>query len=202
MIEPIETLLLELLRENWAPILFITMALESALIPIPSELVVPFTGYLMGLWRLGFQAVLLVTLIASLANLAGGLLAYFWGKKLGRGFLLKFGKYLLISQEHISKAEKAFERHGEKAVLISRMLPAIRTVISFPAGVFQVPLPHFILFTFLGSLPWNFSLALLGYLLGENWKLVKAYMHILLVVLAPILLLLLFRWFKKWGSGV
>jgi len=153
--------------------LFILMALESALIPIPSEIVVPLAGFLS---QRGEMDLLAVTLMASLGNLAGSIAAYLLGSRVGRSFVERYGKYLLISEDHVVLADRLFEKHGSKIIFMGRMLPAVRTVISLPAGLARMKFVKFAFLTFIGSIPWNFALAYLGYLLGENWVIVERYM--------------------------
>jgi len=157
---------LKFISESKYSAIFILMLLESALIPIPSEIVMPFSGFLCYLGKL---SLILVVLIASIANLVGSLIAYWFGVHYGRLFLIRYGKYLLISKEHIEFAEELFNKHGEITILVSRMLPAVRTVISFPAGIGKMRIDKFIIYTFVGSLPWNFILTYIGFIYGENW---------------------------------
>jgi len=153
---------------------FITMSLESCGLPIPSEIVMPFAGFVV--WKernllLGFEFLF----IASIANLFGSIALYFVGKYIGREFLFKYGKYILLTKEKILFVEKWFAKNGEKAVFIGRMLPGIRTIISFPAGVAEMNKIKFLIFTLLGSIPWNLLLLLLGFVLNENWSLIIDY---------------------------
>ena len=155
---------------------FATMVLESACLPIPSEAVMPLAGFALcsSLWDVAFASVL-----ASVANLTGSWIAYFLGAKGGRAFVKRYGKYLLIGDEEFSAAERLFSRYGGVAVLIGRMMPAIRTFISLPAGLFSMNPVKFTAYTLIGSIPWNFALAYIGYILSENWKLILKYAHLL-----------------------
>lgn len=154
--------------------IFVAMALESACLPVPSEIVMPFGGYFAFLGRLDFW---LVTLAGTLGCLAGSLVAYYVGLKGGRPLLRKYGKYVLISERELKWAEDWFRKWGNKAIFVSRLLPVIRTVISLPAGIARMPIRPFIVYTFVGSLPWCAALAYAGYLLGENWEEVGGYFH-------------------------
>lgn len=157
---------------------FMGMTLESACIPIPSEIIMPFSGYVV--WQGTTNMTLIgITLVGAFGNLVGSLIAYFVGLKGGRPFLEKYGKYVFISHSKLQLADRWFERYGWEAVLISRMLPVIRTFISLPAGIANMDLKKFSLYTFLGSLPWSFILAYIGVQLGPNWDLIKSYFHIL-----------------------
>lgn len=162
---------------------FITMTIESACIPIPSEVIMPFSGYMVYLGKLNF---FLVGLIASLANLIGSLIAYHIGLYAGRNLVLKYGKYVLLREHHLSLSETFFKKYGHWSILIGRCLPLIRTFISLPAGFGKMPLIKFIIFTFIGSLPWNYALTWAGYALGENWETILGiteYIDIIIVIL-------------------
>jgi len=160
---------------------FIGMTLESACIPIPSEIIMPFSGFVV--WQGTTNMTLLgITLVGAFGNLVGSLIAYFIGLKGGRPFLEKYGRYIFISHSKLELADRWFARYGWEAVLISRMLPLIRTFISLPAGIANMDLKKFSLYTFMGSLPWSFILAYVGVQLGPNWELIKSYFHILDIV--------------------
>jgi membrane protein DedA with SNARE-associated domain len=152
--------------------IFITMTLESALIPIPSEAVIPFAGFLA---YMGEMNIWLIVLVSSLANLTGSIIAYVIGKYLGRGFVARYGKYVLLNMEHLKLVEGWFEKYGSLTVFFSRMLPVVRTVNALPAGIGKMNFPKFCLYTFIGSIPWNLALVLVGYLLKENWSLLEKY---------------------------
>jgi membrane protein DedA with SNARE-associated domain len=170
--------------------LFILMTLESALMPIPSEIVMPFAGYLV---YLGHFDLALVVIISSLANLVGSWIGYFLGIKIGRKFVLKYGKYLLIKEEHVDKAEKWMNKHGAKVILASRNMPAIRTIIPLPSGILRVNFVKFSIFTFIGSIPWNFLLTYTGYILGEKWYEIKNYTQIIdLILIFVIIFIIIF----------
>ena len=162
---------------------FIGMTLESACIPLPSEIIMPFSGYVV--WQGNTNMTLLgITLVGAVANLFGSLIAYFVGLKGGRPLLEKYGKYILITHSKLELADQWFEKYGYEAVLISRVLPGIRTFISLPAGIAHMDIKKFIIYTFLGSLPWCFALGYIGVLLGPQWELIKTYFHILDLLVA------------------
>lgn len=147
--------------------IFVLMALESACIPIPSEVTMPVGGLLAAEGKLSF---VWVGLIGAVANVTGSLLAYVAGASGGRAFLLKYGRFILIKPHDIERADRWFQRYGSSAVFFSRLLPVVRTFISLPAGVARMPIRRFTLLTFAGCLPWSFALAWAGLLLGENWE--------------------------------
>jgi membrane protein DedA with SNARE-associated domain len=152
--------------------IFITMTLESTLVPIPSEIVMPFAGFLSYEGRMDIW---LATLVASAANLTGSMIAYMIGKYLGRGFVERYGKYVLLNMHHLQIMEGWFAKYGNITVLFSRMLPVIRSVNAVPAGIARMNIPRFCLFTFVGSVPWNLALVYVGYVLKENWGLLEKY---------------------------
>ena len=142
------------------------MAIESACIPLPSEVIMPFAGYLVSQGRLELLGV--ATAGAIGCNL-GSIPAYFAGQYGGRGFILRYGKWVLIGADELDKAEAFFARFGSVAVLIGRLLPVIRSFIAFPAGMARMSHGRFHLYTFIGSWPWCFALALVGQKLGAAW---------------------------------
>jgi membrane protein DedA with SNARE-associated domain len=149
--------------------IFIGMGLGSACIPIPSEIIMPFSGYIAWEGKLNIIAVIFV---GALGCLVGSLLAYSAGRYGGRPFLEKYGRYVLIRKHEIDRAHEWFERHGEMAIFLSRMLPVIRAFISLPAGIAKMDVKKFSVYTFLGSLPWCFALASAGILLGQSWRVI------------------------------
>jgi len=148
------------------------MGIESANIPLPSEVIMPFSGYLV--WAGRFN-LFLVALAGALGCLWGSLLSYWIGMKGGRPLIERYGKYVLISHHDLDLADRWFGKWGEPTVFIGRLLPIIRTFISFPAGVARVNIWRFSLYTFIGSFIWSLFLAWVGQKLGENWELIKLY---------------------------
>jgi membrane protein DedA with SNARE-associated domain len=142
------------------------MAIESACIPLPSEIIMPFSGYLVSIGRLDLLAV--ATAGAIGCNL-GSIPAYALGKYGGRPAVERFGRYVLMNLHDLDRAERFFDRFGAPAVLICRLLPIIRSFIAFPAGVARMPLLRFHVYTFVGSWPWCFALAWVGMKLGQRW---------------------------------
>jgi len=159
--------------------IFILMTLESCGVPIPSEIIMPFSGYLV---YLGYMNFWMVVLVGSLANLAGSVLAYWIGLR-GRSFLDRYGKYLLIRKHHLEFAERLFERYGSLIVFLGRNMPVVRTYISFPAGISRMNFVKFCVLTFLGSIPWNIFLTYLGIVLGERWSSVVTFFEKLDVII-------------------
>lgn len=155
---------------------FFLMLLESACIPIPSEIIMPFSGFLASTGKLSLWG---ITLAGAFGNLIGAVITYAIGYYGGRPFVLKYGKYFFIREHELHKAEKFFAKWGDWSVFLSRNLPVIRTFISLPAGVAEMPFIKFAVFSFLGSIPWCFALTYLGVILGNNWLLIRKYGHYL-----------------------
>lgn len=160
-------------RLGYAGIMLL-MAIESACIPLPSEIIMPFSGYLvstgeMNLWLVG--------LAGAAGCVLGSLVAYYAGAWGGRPLVEKYGKYILISRHDLDFADRWFQRYGDITIFIGRLLPVIRTFIAFPAGVARMNLWRFNLYTFVGSFLWSTGLAWIGMKLGEHWNTLGVYFH-------------------------
>jgi membrane protein DedA with SNARE-associated domain len=142
------------------------MAIQSACIPIPSEVIMPFAGYALASTQ--WQLILLAT-VASLASNIGSIPAYWVGARGGRPMVERYGSFLLLSRHDLDRVDRFFTRFGSIAVLIGRMLPIIRTFIAFPAGVAKMNQVRFHVYTFIGSWPWCYALAYIGMKLGSKW---------------------------------
>ncbi|MDE3207190.1 MAG: DedA family protein [Acidobacteriota bacterium] len=171
------------------------MLFESACIPIPSEVIMLFGGALAGglLAAGGHAQVNLVGigLAGAVGNLAGALIAYGVGRAGGRPLLERYGRFLLVRSEHLDRSEAFFARRGDVAVLVGRVLPVVRTFISLPAGVAEMPVGRFSIFTLVGSLPWTFALAGVGYAVAANWDSVASaftYVSVAIGVLAVVVI--------------
>lgn len=172
---------------------FVLMFLESCGIPVPSEAIMPFSGFLVVMGKMSFWP---LVVIGALGNLFGSLLAYWIGKKGGRPWLEKYGRYLLISKHDLDLADKWFSHYGDATVFAGRLLPVVRTYISFPAGVAKMDLKKFSFYTLAGALPWSALFAWLGVKLGSHWELVREKLHNfdLAILVALILLVGLYIW--------
>ncbi len=169
--------------------ILILMAIESACIPLPSEVIMPFAGYLVSTGR--FDLVLAATAGALGCNV-GSIFAYEAGKRGGRPLIERWGKFVLIGPGELDAADRFFARWGSIAVLIGRLMPVIRSFIAFPAGIARMPLGKFHLYTFIGSWPWCFGLAWVGMTLGDKWNSdprVKAAFHSADAVILTVLVL-------------
>jgi membrane protein DedA with SNARE-associated domain len=182
------------------------MALESACVPIPSEVIMPLSGYLAWKGTLGLAGVILA---GSLGSMLGSLAAYYAGLKLGRPFILRWGRYILIRESELEAAERWFAKYGGKATLISRVVPIVRTFVSLPAGIARMEVKRFTLYSFVGSVPWCAFLAYVGYVLEDRWRIVfERYGHYvdLAVVVGAVILISYIVWahrkrVKRDGAG-
>ena len=150
------------------------MAIESACIPLPSEIIMPFSGYLVYTGRFNLW---LTAVAGAIGCVLGSLVAYYVGLYGGRPLIEKYGRYVLISHHDLDLADRWFEKRGDITVFIARLLPVIRTFIAFPAGVNRMDMTRFITYTLLGSFPWCLGLAYAGQKLGEHWEDLKVYFH-------------------------
>jgi membrane protein DedA with SNARE-associated domain len=172
------------------PGVILLMAIESACIPLPSEIIMPLAGWMLigpGRWELIFLA----GFFGAIGNLIGSALSYWFGASGGRLFLHRFGKYLLITDHELENADRWFARYGDRAAFFSRLLPGVRTFISLPAGIARTPWTRFFVYTFAGSLIWSTALAYGGYLLGSNWEKIRSVMRpfdIPIIIIAVVLI--------------
>ncbi|MFZ5645297.1 MAG: DedA family protein [Bacillota bacterium] len=152
----------------------IGMAIESANIPLPSEVIMPLGGYLVSKGELNF---FWTGMAGTVGGTVGSILSYWLGLWGGRPFLIRYGRYIGINQKRLAMADNWFLKYGEATVFFTRLMPIIRTFISLPAGISGMNFPRFVIYTFLGSLPWCFFLTYLGFLLGEHWHDLKTWFH-------------------------
>ncbi|MNH98353.1 Inner membrane protein YqjA [compost metagenome] len=174
--------------------IWIGMMLESACIPIPSEVIMLSGGLLIARGTLSFPEVVAA---GVLGNLTGSIAAFYVGMHGGRKLLEKYGKYIFFNSRHLEQSQRWFDRYGEGTVLFTRMLPFIRTFISLPAGIAGMKTWKFIFFTALGSLPWNIALVYLGYRLGDKWTIVEEYMRPVSYAICGAVVLLIILWLVR-----
>lgn len=185
--------LLQLMESYGYAAMFLAMIAENANIPIPSEVVLGFAGFLISQNIFDFWTTFIV---ACVAGVIGSILSYWLGSYGGRPLLLKYGKYIFFNEHKFNMAERLFNKYGGIAVVIGRCLPGIRTFISFPAGVARYPMGRFILFTIIGTIPWTLLLVWAGSILGSHWRDLIAYNHyfIAAVVIIVAIVTVLFFW--------
>ena len=170
------------------------MAVESACVPLPSEIIMPFSGYLVYTGQFNLWG---VAVAGAVGCVIGSWVAYWAGMYGGRPFIEKYGRFVLISRHDLDLADRWFARYGEVIVFASRLLPVVRTFIAFPAGVARMNLTRFTVYTFLGSLPWCLGLAYVGQLLGEQWdknETLKSWFHRFDFVIGILILLAAAWW--------
>jgi membrane protein DedA with SNARE-associated domain len=170
--EQLFALIVSGINQGGYPALFILMALESMIAPVPSEAVMPFAGYLVATGHMEFH---LVAAASTLGSISGSLVSYYMGRAGGRPLVLSWGRYLLLDSGHLAWTEGWFARHGWKTIFVSRFIPVVRHLISIPAGMARMRLDAFILFTVIGAAAWNTFLAWTGLWLGDHWTLVHDY---------------------------
>ena len=182
--------------------IFVLMTLESACIPIPSEITMMFGG---ALANATFAAIVLkgasplnfwiVGLVGTLGNLLGSWIAYGVGRAGGRPLVERWGKYVFLRENELDRAEVWWRDHGEPAVFFSRLIPVVRTFISLPAGIGEMPFGKFTLYTILGCLPWTFALAGVGYAVGANWTTIEKYFRPISIAFALLAVIAVVWWF-------
>jgi membrane protein DedA with SNARE-associated domain len=175
--------------------ILVMMAIESACIPLPSEIIMPFAGFLVATGKFNLWS---VTFFGALGCVVGSILAYIVGIYGGRVFIEKYGKYLFISHHDLQIADDFFNKHGSNAIFLSRLMPVIRTFISLPAGIAKMNFTKFVVYTFLGSLPWCFILAYLGKKLGDHWDSLGIYFHKLDIIIVLAVLILIIWHIKRY----
>ena len=181
---------------------FLLMVAESMVLPVPSEAVMPFAGFLVADGRLAPVA---AVLSATLGSLVGSLIGYAIGRFGGRPFVSRWGRYLLLDQRDLALTDRFFQNRGSVTILVSRFIPVVRHLISIPAGIGRMKLPRFILFTVVGAGLWNSFLTWCGYTLKKNWNAVMRFSHLIdiavLVMLALLLALYLVRHLRRKAEG-
>ncbi len=193
VLEWLEHLITEYLGRYGYEAVFVLMVLESACIPIPSEVTMLFGGAAANATfaatlpgepaHLNFIA---IGLVGAVANVVGSWIAYWIGLRGGRPLIERWGRYVFLRPHELDRAEAWFADHGEAAVFVSRLLPVIRTFISVPAGVAKMPFGKFTIYTFLGVIPWTYGLTYIGVLVGDNWRTVLEYFDLPTLVIGAI----------------
>ena len=213
MLEFIDKIVIPFLQNLYGAVgylgVFLAMTIESAMIPLPSELILPFAGFLVSdpsaiepitgsPWNFW-----IVVIVGTLGNTVGSLIAYGIGAWGGRPFLERYGRYILIRPHDIELADRFFERWGAPTVFFSRLLPIVRTFISFPAGVVRMPLGKFVAYSTAGAFLWSLLLVYAGTVLGANWTQIRKALQPfdLLIAVAIVVSVVLFIWFHLGRPG-
>ena len=178
--------------------ILVLMTFESALIPIPSELVMTLAGFLAATGKLNLLDAILAGVVG---NVVGSMLLWVIGRTGGRALAERYGRYVRLRAKDLDRAEKWFNKHGEAAVIISRLLPVVRSVISLPAGVAEMPFGKFTLYTFVGSVPFVALLGLAGYWLGSNYSVLVSAIQYLGYALAIAIVAVIVAFFVRRGRS-
>ena len=194
IVEPIITLMEDWVVEFGYLAIFLLMLAESACIPFPSEVTMLVGGWYAATGDLNF---FWVGTWGVLGNLVGSWAAYAVGRTTGRGLLDRYGKYILIRSHDIDRAEVWWDKYGEAATFFSRLLPVIRTFISLPAGIARMPFGKFLLYTFLGVIPWTFALAWIGVVVEDNWEAVLGYFDVPTLIILTLLIVGAGAWYWR-----
>ncbi len=179
---------------------FLLMAAESMVLPIPSEAVMPFAGFLVASGQMNLA---LVAVASTLGSVAGSLISYYIGFRGGKPFVSRYGKYFLLNEEHLEKAHRFFEKRGPAAIFFCRFIPVVRHLISIPAGSARMGLKKFIAFTAAGAAIWNMFLVYMGILLKEQWEIIMSYTKYLdIAVIALLVALVIYFLVKRRRNAV
>lgn len=184
-VELLGRFIISVISRGGYPGIMLLMAIESACIPLPSEVIMPFSGYLvlLGRFKLAWVAI-----AGALGCNVGSAVAYYVGAWGGRPLAEKYGRYVLVSRHDLDRADRWFARYGNRTVFFARLLPVVRTFIALPAGIARMNFLRFNLYTFLGSLPWCWALAYAGLRLGARWDILRHYFHRFDTVIGVVLL--------------
>jgi membrane protein DedA with SNARE-associated domain len=174
--------------------IFIGMVLEGACLPLPSEVILPIGGFFVEKGTFHFWEVVCA---GVLGNLIGSIIIYWIGARVARSILYQYGKYFLLSQNHIEKSEAWFSKNGEWVIFFGRNLPFVRSIISLPAGISKMNFAKFCLYTLFGCIPWNIALIYCGYSLGANWNVVESYVRPVSYGIGIVFILLIFCFIYK-----
>ncbi len=186
ILEPIGRWIISFISQLGYMGIIVTMGIESACIPLPSEIIMPFSGYLVSTGRFTLWG---TAVAGAFGCVAGSVVAYWVGIWGGRPFIQKYGKYVLLSHKDLATADRFFEKYGEWAIFFSRLLPIIRTFISLPAGIARMNFFKFVIYTFIGSLPWCLMLAYVGKVMGENWASIRVYFRRADIIIGVVIVL-------------
>lgn len=200
LIADLSQFVLDLIQTAGYPGIFLAMFFEGIITPIPSEMIVPLGGYLA--WQ-GEMELWAVVLVATLGSTAGSTVSYYIARILGRPLLLRYGRYIGIDESTVSRSERFFASRGGISVMVGHMIPGIRSVVSYPAGICRMDIRMFLLYTFMGGLVWNSVLASAGYLLGDHWMSFWQGMEgwdVVIIVTVAAAFVAYLAWTKRGGS--
>jgi membrane protein DedA with SNARE-associated domain len=184
------------------PAVFLAALLENLFPPIPSEVIFPLVGFVAYHNNLGIIHAIAMGLVGAIGSTVGAIVIYYISLKLGKPAILRFGRYVRIGEKGLLEAESWFQKYGAIAVFSGRMVPAIRELISIPAGLGQMNIVKFVIFTFAGSAVWSVALTLLGYFLGDTWSLIasqlsSAFSGIAIIIIIAIIVIIGLKYYKR-----
>ena len=190
------------ISEYGYPAVFLAALLENLFPPIPSEVIFPLVGFVAYHNNLGIIHAIAMGLVGAIGSTVGAIVIYYISLKLGKPAILRFGRYVRIGEKGLLEAESWFQKYGAIAVFIGRMAPAIRELISIPAGLGQMNIVKFVIFTFAGSAVWSVALTLLGYFLGDTWSLIagqlsSAFSVIAIIIIIAIIVIIGLKYYKR-----
>ena len=174
--------------------IFVLMALEGSFIPIPSEIILPFSGYLVFEGRFSLY---LVAFLGALGNIAGTLFSYSISRYVGISFLHKYGKYVFVTRGDIDFAQRLFEKYGAPIIFVTRLIPGIRGFVAIPAGVARMKIVPFVAYVFTGSFIYSLALTYVGVVAGENWDILEPYFHKFDWVVVTLLVIGVIWWIRR-----
>ena len=203
VVELVGRFVITVISHGGYPGIVLLMGIESACIPLPSEIIMPFSGYLV---HTGRFKLIWVALAGALGCNVGSLVAYYVGSLGGRPLAERYGRFVLVTRHDLELADRWFARYGDWAVFFARLLPVVRTFIALPAGIARMNFLRFNLYTFLGSLPWCLALAYAGVKLGERWTILRQYFHrfdtvIIVLILAGAVWFIHNRWKNRLSAA-
>lgn len=184
--ESIINIATNLIQQAGYPGIGVLMIMESMILPVPSEAVMPFAGFLLADGKFSWFGIIFVS---TLGSIIGSLISYWIGAKGGRPLVQRWGKYILVSEHDLEITDRFFQRRGSLAIFICRFIPVVRHLISIPAGVARMPLGKFCLYTIIGAGIWNSFLTWVGFKLGENWETLRKYTEKIDIILLVIILI-------------
>lgn len=194
MFEQATLLIIRIIEETGYGGIFLLMALEGSFLPIPSEIILPFSGYLVAQGKFSLW---LVALMGALGNIVGTLGTYALARHGGLPLLHRYGKYVLVTRHDINAAQRLFAKHGARIIFVTRLFPGIRGFLPIPAGIAKMPLVPFVAYVFVGSFVWSLFLAYAGVLVGEHWERFARYAHEAGTVLVGVMLVGVAWWLKR-----
>ena len=194
IVHEITSLIITIVDTAGYPGIFFLMALEGSFIPVPSEIILPFSGYLASEGRFSIWA---IAFVGALGNIVGTLFTYMVARYLGLPFLYKYGKYVLVTRRDIEHAHRLFQNYGVPIIFLTRLVPGIRGFLPIPAGIARMNIPLFAAYVFIGSFLWSLLLTYIGVVVGKNWEVFSGYVHEVGTAAVILMIAVAFWWFRR-----